>query len=448
MRISHTHKFVIINVPFNGAEFFINEFDKYSQIFGEESMQSEYYCHLKANDIKRLFYKKGWNWNDYLKIAVVRNPLDRIVNRHFELQKNKPKSEQKPFDEKIQYQLDWVNHQHQWTHDPSDKLLVDYVVRYEKIQTDFNFLCNKLKLIKTKLNFPEKYNKFEYKDFYDDETAKKCENHHKIDIHYFKFSKIFNTPTIKKSENKTLPYFLIPGFQKCGTSALWTNLKKHPQLNTSNEKELNYFNHNYDKGIDWYKSHFDETGEKWGEASVNYLYDFKQETLDRMYQTLPNTKIIISVRDPISRAYSSYNHYMQNIEKSKKHKGWLLPGRSFYENIVEEQKYNFTKGMVNVGFYWERLKKIYEYYPPEQVLLLKQEDMLATPDKIYAKIYKFLGVKYVKRTYGFSHRRKYNSKIDNKSFELLSEIYKSKNLELAENIGIDYNKKLFTDGTR
>ena len=122
--------------------------------------------------------------------------------------------------------------------------------------------------------------------------------------------------------------------------------------------------------------------------------------------------------------------------------------KSFYENIVEEQKYNFTKGMVNVGFYWERLKKIYEYYPPEQVLLLKQEDMLATPDKIYAKIYKFLGVKYVKRTYGFSHRRKYNSKIDNKSFELLSEIYKSKNLELAENIGIDYNKKLFTDGTR
>ena len=88
MRISHTHKFVLINVPFSGADFFINEFDKYSQIFGEESMQSEYYCHLKAIDIKRLFYKKGWNWNDYFKIAVVRNPLDRIVNRHFELQKN------------------------------------------------------------------------------------------------------------------------------------------------------------------------------------------------------------------------------------------------------------------------------------------------------------------------------------------------------------------------
>lgn len=189
MRISHTHKFVIINVPFSGADFFINEFDKYSQIFGEESMQSEYYCHLKAIDIKRLFYKKGWNWNDYLKIAVVRNPLDRIVNRHFELQKNKPKSEQKPFDEKIQYQLDWVNHQHQWTHDPANKLLVDYVVRYEEIQTDFNFLCNKLKLIKTKLNFPEKYFNSNYLDRYTTNLIEKCEHHHSKDFDVFKFDR-------------------------------------------------------------------------------------------------------------------------------------------------------------------------------------------------------------------------------------------------------------------
>ena len=439
MRISHTHKFVYVNVPFVGCDFMMREFDKYSQIFGDENMNSEFYCHVKVEQLKDLFAKKGWNWDEYYKFAVVRNPLDRIVYRHESLQNCKPKDERIQFDERIQYQLNWVNQQHWWTHSSNGEFLLDGLIHYEKIQTGFNFVCDKLKLKKVKLNLPKKYNQFNYQDYYSDEVAKKCEEHHKTDIKYFNFPKIIEAPRIiRKAENKTLPHFLIPGFQKCGTSALWSNLKKHPQLNTSGVKEMNYFNYNYDKGIDWYKSHFNDTGEKWGEASVNYLYDFKQKILNRMYETLPDAKLIIAVRHPIARAYSSYNHYMQNFEKSKKHKGWLLPGGSFYENILEEQKHNFKHGMVKVGFYWDILKKIYDYYPSEQVLLLKQEDLLAYPDKTYSTIYEFLSVKYIKRKYGFSHKRKYESQIDQDSYELLNEIYSGKNHELKENSGIHY----------
>jgi hypothetical protein len=429
-----------------GCDFMMHELDKYSQISGDENMNSEFYCHVKVEQLKDVFAKKGWNWDDYYKFAVIRKPLDRIVYRHKTLQAYKPNEEETPFDERIQYQLDWVNQQHWWTHSTGGEFLLDNLIRYEKLQTGFNFVCDKLKLKKVKLNLPEEYNQFNYQDYYSDEVAKKCEEHHKTDIKYFNFPKIIEAPTIiRKTENKTLPHFLIPGFQKCGTSSLWMNLKKHPELNTSNGpkeyafgKELNYFNYNYKKGIDWYKSFFPNTGEKWGEASVNYLYDFKQQTLERMYETLPDVKLIIAVRNPIARAYSSYNHYMQNFEKSKNHTGWLLPGKSFYENILKEQKHNFKYGMVKVGFYWNTLKKIYDYYPPEQVLLLKQEDLLAHPEKTYSTIYDFLEVKCVKRKYGFSHRRKYESKIDSKSYEILSEIYESKNNELKENTGIDY----------
>jgi len=457
MRISHTHKFVYINVPFVGCDFMMRELDKYSQIFGDENMNSEFYCHVKVEQLKDLFAKKGWNWDEYYKLAVVRNPLDRIVYRHESLQNCKPKDERIQFDERIQYQLDWVNQQHWWTHSSNGEFLLDGLIHYEKIQTGFNFVCDKLKLKKVKLNLPKKYNQFNYQDYYSDEVAKKCEEHHKTDIKYFNFPKIIEAPTIiRKTENKTLPHFLIPGFQKCGTSSLWVNLKKHPELNTSTVKEINYFtppsyilgklNYNYDKGVDWYKSHFNETGEKWGEASVNYLYDFKQQTLERMYETLPDAKLIIAVRNPITRAYSSYNHYMQNLEKSKNHKGWLRPGKSFYENILEEQKCDFKWGMVKVGFYWDTLKKIYDYYPSEQVLLLKQEDLLAYPDKTYSTIYDFLEVKYVKRKYGFSHRRNYSSGIDKKSFDLLTKLYEDKNFELKENTNIDYtNQEIFCE---
>lgn len=440
MRISHTHKFVFINIPFTGCDFMMHELDKYSQVFGDENINSEYYCHTKAVALKNLFKKNNWNLNEYFKFAVVRHPLDRIVCRHKSLQNEKPKEERIEFDERIQYQLNYINQQWWWTHNENEEFVLDRVLRYEKIQTDFNYVCDRVKIKKVKLSLPKNYNKFNVDDFYSDDIAKKCENHHKIDFKYFNFPKkvksasdIVNT----KKKNK-LPDFLIPGFQKCGTSSLWVNLKKHPELNTSGVKELNYFNYNYNKGIDWYKSHFKDTGEKWGEASVNYLYDYKQQTLQRIYETLPDVKLIIAIRNPIARAYSSYNHYMQNFEKSKKHKGWLLPGKSFSENILEEQKHDFKYGMVKVGFYWDTLKKIYDYYPSEQVLLLKQENLLAYPDKTYARIYDFLEVKYVKRKYGFSHRRKYQSKIDSKSYEMLSEIYQCKNLELLKNTGINF----------
>ena len=65
--------------------------------------------------------------------------------------------------------------------------------------------------------------------------------------------KIWN---LNKSCNK-LPSFLVVGPQKTGTTALYTFLKMHPDILSSEQsintfEEVQFFNgHNYNRGVDW-----------------------------------------------------------------------------------------------------------------------------------------------------------------------------------------------------
>lgn len=65
--------------------------------------------------------------------------------------------------------------------------------------------------------------------------------------------KIWN---LNKSCHK-LPSFLVVGPQKTGTTALYTFLKMHPDILSSEQsintfEEVQFFNgHNYNRGVDW-----------------------------------------------------------------------------------------------------------------------------------------------------------------------------------------------------
>ena len=67
-----------------------------------------------------------------------------------------------------------------------------------------------------------------------------------------------------------LPELVIVGATKCGTTALWYNLDKHPDvtmaMKSRNSIEMNYWaGTKYKEGIEWYKKRFGNTkicGEK------------------------------------------------------------------------------------------------------------------------------------------------------------------------------------------
>ena len=108
MRISHKYKFVFINIPFTGCDFINDALSGISDIVGNSDMNSPYYCHVKPQFLKKHFDAKGWKWDEYFKFAMVRNPWDRVVYRHFDLQPAEP------FDDGVEHKLPYVNQQSWW----------------------------------------------------------------------------------------------------------------------------------------------------------------------------------------------------------------------------------------------------------------------------------------------------------------------------------------------
>jgi Sulfotransferase domain len=112
-----------------------------------------------------------------------------------------------------------------------------------------------------------------------------------------------------------VPTFLIIGAQKSGTRWLRHNLGRHRSVFTA-DHEVEYFNHNYDRGVAWYSDQFDGwRGEPAvGEATPGYLMhvDDPSVVASRIEDTLGGQVALIALlRDPVDRARSSYLHHLR-----------------------------------------------------------------------------------------------------------------------------------------
>ena len=119
--------------------------------------------------------------------------------------------------------------------------------------------------------------------------------------------------------NEKWPNLFIVGAPKAGTSSLYEYLKKIPGIYMSPIKEPHYFdiqtiptNHKLNpirdkkKYLSLFKKVKDE--KIVGEASPGYLSDPQAPKL--IHQVSPNARIIISLRNPVQRAFSEYLMYV------------------------------------------------------------------------------------------------------------------------------------------
>ena len=103
-----------------------------------------------------------------------------------------------------------------------------------------------------------------------------------------------------------LPSFVIPGAQKSGTTTLHDVLGQHPAVWVSEPKELHFFDQHRDRGLEWYANQFTPGSQHaaWGESTPFYLYN--DSVREDMARSLPDTRFIVILREPVARAYSHY----------------------------------------------------------------------------------------------------------------------------------------------
>ena len=185
-----------------------------------------------------------------------------------------------------------------------------------------------------------------------------------------------------------LPTFLIIGSQKAGTTSLYNVLKRHPQIFMPETKEINFFFHEhlYKRGIEFYKQYFTNISKKCkaiGEASPGYICH--PEAPKRIKKYLPDVKLILTVRNPVDRAYSQYWDNRCNLVES----------RTFEERVTEALLDTDKLGKFGYfrrGLYITHIKRFLKYFKREQLLILVFEDLIENPLNFYKKCFRFLGV--------------------------------------------------------
>jgi hypothetical protein len=240
-----------------------------------------------------------------------------------------------------------------------------------------------------------------------------------------------------KQSADAFPDFLGIGAQKTGTTWLWANLRKHPQLWLPPRKEVHYFdrapryaspsylaesrlskrlfgrgkhNKRYRKVLvreigrnvrypswdqlrwgmrymlgtyndQWYASLFEQgRGKVKGEITPAYSILDPQD-VEHISKLMPEAKIIYTLRNPIERTWS-------RIRKRAGNSGWEL------NNMPREELERLASipALVARSDYVQALTVWRSYFPEEQIFVGFYEDIVERPREFLLNVFEFLGV--------------------------------------------------------
>jgi len=184
-----------------------------------------------------------------------------------------------------------------------------------------------------------------------------------------------------------LPNFLIVGAQKCGTTSLHDILSRHPQVQMSEIKEVNFFinPHKYDRGLDYYSTFFNqkENAIAIGESSPGYLC--YPEVYNKIKEDLGNIKIVILLRDPIKRAFSQYWDNRRQLNEP-------LTEVEIIDNYLESEYNPKRKGYFSRGVYYPQVRNYIESFGADYVHVILLEELIKHQQAELHKLYRFLGL--------------------------------------------------------
>lgn len=174
--------------------------------------------------------------------------------------------------------------------------------------------------------------------------------------------------------------FVAVGPQRTATSWLAQVLRTHPEICLpQGVKETMFFEQYYDKGIDWYAAHFahGRPGQVYGEVGPTY-FDVP-EIPARIQGINPACKIIVTLREPVSRTISLFHHH---VAKGR------VPGE--FEAAVRRMP-----RIVESGHYARHVPRWIETFGAERVHYVLLDDIEQAPDEVLAGVTAFLGVEAI-----------------------------------------------------
>jgi hypothetical protein len=234
------------------------------------------------------------------------------------------------------------------------------------------------------------------------------------------------------------PTFLCIGVQKSGTTSLINYLSQHPDI-FMKEGELHFFDTTKltKSEITKYENKFNTKKKIVGEKTPSYNY--LQFAMNRIYNYNSNIKLILILREPISRAFSQYNMKLNSSHKTLN----CVSDKQIMIDFEKEENIKLSDLKVNGNYfilrgkYDEIITYILSKFSRENLYIGIAEEIKADKQKYYNDIISFLGAKKLNKINENSdtHIRKYDKSIPNILAKKLYNIYKPHNERLYKILG-------------
>ena len=213
---------------------------------------------------------------------------------------------------------------------------------------------------------------------------------------------------------RILPSFLIIGVSKGGTTSLFEYLIQHPDIEPPLQKEVNYFNRlnrpffEY-LGLYWYKSFFPtvfKTNEHrvnykreliTGEATTHYIFNENKNIPAMVQRLMPSVKLIALLRNPIDRAYS---HYQMFVNEGREPPAFEDAIKCELTPTIKRKKLFFSQGLnqrhpysyLARGFYVDQLIQWEKCFSKRQFIIFETDELNLDPQRIVNRVFRFLGI--------------------------------------------------------
>jgi hypothetical protein len=206
-----------------------------------------------------------------------------------------------------------------------------------------------------------------------------------------------------------LPDFFLAGHPKCGTTALYDMLGRHPQVFMPEVKEPRWFAPDLrspyrsgptgETGYENYLALFADAGPEQliGEGSTCYIWS--REAAGLIAEAQPQARIVVVLREPASLLRSLHLQMLQHKSEevsSLREALELEPRRRRGEMLTEinREKPAYLMYSDRVRFV-EQLQRLHAVFPREQVLVLIYDDFRADNDGTLRTVQRVLGIEEI-----------------------------------------------------
>lgn len=195
------------------------------------------------------------------------------------------------------------------------------------------------------------------------------------------------------------PHFFLAGWQKCATTSVNAYLRHHPQYLFGPVKESHWFSqcavsvraptchaHNESQYMQDFLR-LDEAAASGlekitSDASVDYARK-GQPLASQLHSLFPWLKIVVIIREPISRVISYSRMYTE-----KQHGGKGCFGAPFYDCLQQF----FEEGSPRTAHYDDALEGWLAVFPPSQIHVMQFEHLQEDPNPVITELKEFLGM--------------------------------------------------------